>query len=73
MYSGQIYKKKVSQSGVARETDNSILYEYVDEIQKYRKMQGQKAQKAQKQQILKPEPRTKQPKDLLDNCNIIKI
>ena len=64
MYSGQIYKKKVSQSGVARETDNSILYEYVDEIQKYRKMQGQKAQN---QQILKPEPRTKQTKDLLDN------
>ena len=84
MYS-EIYKKKVNHAGVARETENYILYEYVDEIEKYRKMQAQKAQKAQKatkvqktqkaqksqkaqkQQILKAEPRTKQPKDLLDN------
>ena len=48
MSSNQIYKKKVSHAGVARETENYILYEYVDEIEKYRKMQAQKAQKAQK-------------------------
>ena len=91
MYSDQIYKKKVSHSGVLRETENYILYEYVDEIEKYRKKKAQKtqnaqkvqnsqkvqntqkvqnpqkAQKYQKQQILKAEPRTKKPKDLLDN------
>ena len=61
MYSDQVYKKKVSRAGVVRETDNYILYEDVDEIEKYRKMQ------AQKQQILRAEPRTKPPKDLLDN------
>ena len=62
MYSDQVYKKKVSHAGVVRETDNYLLYEYVDEIEKYRKMQA-----AQKQQKLKAEPRTKPPKDLLDN------
>jgi len=88
MYSDQIYKKKVSHSGVLRETENYILYEYVDEIEKYRKKKAQKTQKtqkdqktqnaqivqnaqktqkSQKQQILKAEPRTKKPKDLLDN------
>ena len=62
MYSDQVYKKKVSHAGVVRETDNYILYEYVDEIEKYRKMQAQK-----QQQKLRAEPRTKPPKDLLDN------
>ena len=61
MYSDQVYKKKVSRAGVVRETDNYILYEDVDEIEKYRRMQ------AQKQQVLRAEPRAKPPKDLLDN------
>ena len=67
MYSDKVYKKKVSHAGVVLETENYILYEDVDEIEKYRKMQAQKVQKAPKQQILKAEPRVNSPKDLLDN------
>lgn len=61
MYSNQVYKKKVSHAGVVRESDNYILYEDVDEIEKYRKMQ------AQKQQKLRAEPRPKPQRDDVDN------
>ena len=58
MYSDQVFKKKVSHAGVVRETDNYILYEDVDEFEKYRKKQAQKKL---------AEPRPKPAKDLLDN------
>lgn len=59
MYSDQVFKKKVSaHAGVVRETDNYILYEDVDQYEKYRKKQAQ---------MKMAEPRMKPPKELLDN------
>lgn len=78
MYSGvgQVFKKKSNRSGVIFESDNYVLYEDVDEIDRYRKIGYKKPEPKPKVQPYtqpypklkaQPQPRYKPAKENLDN------